>query len=444
MRNLSFKCTEENLREHFAQFGPLVDLNVLKRSDGKLVGCAFVQYEKVTQAAKAISHCSGKDLHGRTVYVDFAVNKKEHDRHERSNKNKPKATAATGAAAAAPPTTVERNPEDESDDDDADGQQSIKSEQESDVDEDDADEDDADEDDVDDKTDIKPRIKSEDGDSDTDSLPAKRKQSGKDVLAEGCTVFIRNIPFDATERDFAQCARQFGHIHYARITMDAKSGHSKGTGFVKFRTPESADMCLQAGTEFRLFDQVLDPMPFCTKDAIAKRNAEKTTKTAADSRNLYLRKEGMITAGSPAAEGVSTGDMAKRLQLERTMSQMLDDLTKFVSRERLIVHNIPGTYDSAKLATAVRQHAKVKPKNCRVQRENHPSVGHPQGASKGFGFVEFEKHEDALLCLRRLNNNPAVFGKNNVSIGSDFDLLLGLYSIPSWSRTIMNLGLRSI
>lgn len=412
MRNLSFKCTEENLREHFVQFGPLVELNVLKRSDGKLVGCAFVQYEKVTQAAKAIAQCNGKDLHGRPVYVDYAVNKKEYDRHERAKKQKPKAAAVV----------PQRNPEDESDDDDAADQQSIKSEQESVVDEDgDSDEDGDD----DDKTDIKPLIKSEDdgSDSDTGSLPEKRKQTSKDVLAEGCTVFIRNIPFDATERDFADCARQFGHIHYARITMDPKSGHSKGTGFVKFRARESADMCLQAGTEFRLFDQVLDPMAFCTKDAIAKRHSEATAKTAADSRNLYLRKEGMITAGSPAAEGVSTGDMAKRLQLERTMSQMLDDLTKFVSRDRLIVHNIPATYDSAKLGTAVRQHSKLKPKNCRVQRENHPSVGHPQGASKGFGFVEFEKHEDALLCLRRLNNNPAVFGKNNVSM-SDEDMEL--------------------
>ena len=31
--------------------------------------------------------------------------------------------------------------------------------------------------------------------------------------------------------------------------------------------------------------------------------------------------------------------------------------------------------------------------------------------SKGFGFVEFAKHEDALAVLRKLNNNPAYFGK---------------------------------
>lgn len=42
-------------------------------------------------------------------------------------------------------------------------------------------------------------------------------------------------------------------------------------------------------------------------------------------------------------------------------------------------------------------------------------MGQPLGASKGFGFLSFKNHESALSCLRKLNNNPNVFGKNNVS-----------------------------
>ena len=49
-------------------------------------------------------------------------------------------------------------------------------------------------------------------------------------------------------------------------------------------------------------------------------------------------------------------------------------------------------------------------------RENFPSVGFPNGKSKGFGFLSFKSHEDALLCLRKLNNNPNVFGAKNVSV----------------------------
>lgn len=48
-------------------------------------------------------------------------------------------------------------------------------------------------------------------------------------------------------------------------------------------------------------------------------------------------------------------------------------------------------------------------------RENKPSLGHPLGKSKGFGFLSFKNHEDALACLRKVNNNPHVFGKNNVN-----------------------------
>lgn len=49
-------------------------------------------------------------------------------------------------------------------------------------------------------------------------------------------------------------------------------------------------------------------------------------------------------------------------------------------------------------------------------RENKPSLGHPLGKSKGFGFVSFKNHDEAINCLRKVNNNPKVFGKNNVSI----------------------------
>lgn len=49
-------------------------------------------------------------------------------------------------------------------------------------------------------------------------------------------------------------------------------------------------------------------------------------------------------------------------------------------------------------------------------RENKPSLGHPLGKSKGYGFLSFKNHDEALNCLRKVNNSPKVFGKNNVSM----------------------------
>lgn len=39
-----------------------------------------------------------------------------------------------------------------------------------------------------------------------------------------------------------------------------------------------------------------------------------------------------------------------------------------------------------------------------------------KSASKGYGFVSFESHEDALRALRVINNNPNIFTSTAVSI----------------------------
>jgi nucleolar protein 4 len=51
-------------------------------------------------------------------------------------------------------------------------------------------------------------------------------------------------------------------------------------------------------------------------------------------------------------------------------------------------------------------------------RENKPTAPHPTAKSKGFGFLSFKKHENALNVLRKLNNNPEVFSANHRPIVS--------------------------
>ena len=52
VRNLAFKATDENTREYFGKFGEIAELALLKRDDGKLKGCAFVQYTDPANAEK--------------------------------------------------------------------------------------------------------------------------------------------------------------------------------------------------------------------------------------------------------------------------------------------------------------------------------------------------------------------------------------------------------
>ena len=52
---------------------------------------------------------------------------------------------------------------------------------------------------------------------------------------DGKTVFIRNLPFSATNEDLRENFKAYGDIEYALICIDKLTEHSKGTGFVKFK-----------------------------------------------------------------------------------------------------------------------------------------------------------------------------------------------------------------
>lgn len=125
------------------------------------------------------------------------------------------------------------------------------------------------------------------------------------------------------------------------------------------QTKESADMCLKAGTSFKLLDQILDPQAALSRNEVLQKKETKQ-KQPTDSRNLYLSKEGSILAGTPAAEGVSQSDLAKRLRLEQSKNQSLKNLNRFVSTERLTVHNIPPSYDSGKLRKVITKACGLK------------------------------------------------------------------------------------
>jgi len=86
----------------------------------------------------------------------------------------------------------------------------------------------------------------------------------------------------------------------------------------------------------------------------------------------------------------------------------------FVSTKRLAIHNIPFSYRDNQLYELCMQNA-TKNANitfCRIMRakKGKDKNGHVLlGKSKGFAFVEFTEHLDALTCLRNLNNNPEAF-----------------------------------
>lgn len=75
IRNLSFKCSEDDLKAVFTHYGTVLEVNIPKKPDGKMRGFAFVQFKNLLEAGKALKGANMKEIKGRTVAVDWAVAK---------------------------------------------------------------------------------------------------------------------------------------------------------------------------------------------------------------------------------------------------------------------------------------------------------------------------------------------------------------------------------
>lgn len=401
IRNLPFQLTEDHLKEYFSKYGKIEEVNILKK-DGKPVGCGFVQFDHVQSAAKAIHHANMKLLQGRSIVVDWAIpkNKYTKDRNNPGNKKEDNVD-----------TEIKIEHEEHQNDDKSNNKNEymdISAEENK------EDIQNLSEEEVQDIKDEEVTEEEASGEEETDDKEFIRRKNFKresNDVEDGKTVFIKNVPFSTTNNELKEFMEErFGPVQYALICIDRMTEHSRGTAFVKFKNIEDSEKCLSAGTELRLHDEILEPYKALSRKCIMDKNNLKNKKEK-DSRNLYLVKEGVITAGSPAAVGVSATDMAKRLQLERWKSQILRNLNMFVSRVRLVIQNLPASLDDAKLRLIFKKYGGPKAiiREARIMRDLKNIDANGVGTSKEFGFVTFTKHEDALRALRAINNNPKIF-----------------------------------
>ena len=84
----------------------------------------------------------------------------------------------------------------------------------------------------------------ESSDEEEEEEDQEHKRKRPSDVAEGKTVFIRNLSFDSTGESLGQFCEQFGPIEYCKIVVNPETGHSHGTAFVKFKSTESAEKCL--------------------------------------------------------------------------------------------------------------------------------------------------------------------------------------------------------
>ncbi|KAL4578909.1 hypothetical protein LXL04_015041 [Taraxacum kok-saghyz] len=70
---LSFRTSEEGLRNAFQSFGQLIDVNLVKdKIANRSRGFAFLRYATKEESEKAIEGMHGKFLDGRVIFVEYA------------------------------------------------------------------------------------------------------------------------------------------------------------------------------------------------------------------------------------------------------------------------------------------------------------------------------------------------------------------------------------
>lgn len=258
------------------------------------------------------------------------------------------------------------------------------------------------------------------------------------------TVFCRNVSFATDETTLRQAFSRFGKIRSVKVVVDPHTQRPRGTAFVNFVGYESVAAAIEAGKAVDSFhaSKVLEESSVVSaavqqggivvdgrrllvtaaisRAEVSKMKAEQPKEAESDKRNLYLAAEGVIREGDAAAAFLTASELALRANAERIKSQKLRDPNHFVSLTRLCVRNLPLACDDRQLKEVFLQACDSNPDRPRRVGKRITSVfivrdkvsGRTVGGvprSMGYGFVNFQEHDDALFALRALNNRQTTF-----------------------------------
>ncbi|MDI1490570.1 MAG: RNA recognition motif-containing protein [Ramalina farinacea] len=457
VRNLPWSIkSEDQLAKLFMSYGKIKHVNMPSKRQGLSPGFGFVLLRGRQNAEKALESMNGKEIEGRRIAVDWAVEKSIWDTLERD-------TTARGA-----------------------------------------------------KTDSNGSVKSEDGGDATPPIQATEgyaESVGSDVVIEATeengtkehnsesrlrefaassddhpdsTLFVRNLPFTANDEALSSHFAAFGSVRYARVVLDAATERSKGTGFVSFYNPEDADACLRKARRLQplqgsqkpgargdtiqvsrksvLEDTNTDANGLFTLDGrvlqvtravdraeatrLAFNNNDMRETRDRDRRRLYLLSEGNISSDDPRLAKLPQSEIRLREESAKQRQALIrSNPALHLSLTRLSVRNMPRKIDSKGLKLLARQavvgfaqdvrngvrrqlsreestrggpemissekERKVKGKGIVKQAKvvfegrdgGKVAEGSGAGRSRGYGFVEYSSHRWALMGLRWLNGH---------------------------------------
>lgn len=457
VRNLPWSIKEgEQLALLFRSYGKVKHATMPKKATGLSAGYGFVTLRGAKNAEKALKEMNGKEVDGRQLAVDYAIDKAVWE------------TLQEKGDAESANVGVTKPPKDDS---------SVKSE-----------------DDVnlylhDVATSEGKRTYGSDAGEASSSTgdEAEQKEKPKGFSDPQSTLFIRNVPFDTTDEMIMDHFAPFGPVRYGRVVTDPTTGRSRGTAFVCFYSAGDADKCLRNAPKIQsqpgqamqpdeptsaslskrsllentgqdptgkyiLQDRVLHVSRAVDRGEARRLTIANTSLRDSqdnDKRRLYLLSEGTVSASSPLYGQLPPSELKFREDSARQRQTLIkSNPALHLSLTRLSVRNVPRTMTSKGLKELARKAVvgfasdvkagirrplskeelarggeelkkaekdrKIKGKGIVRQAKivfeglEGSKIREDSGAarSRGYGFIEYTSHRCALMGLRWLNGHP--------------------------------------
>mmetsp|Transcript_23512 Transcript_23512/g.36256 ORF Transcript_23512/g.36256 Transcript_23512/m.36256 type:complete len:808 (-) Transcript_23512:94-2517(-) len=368
LRNLAFTATKTHIKNVCSKFGEVVDINLpTVNNNGKLChrGFAFVTFADMNSAHLAVNASSdrksgngGVVIKNRAVAIDFSVPKSQHQQQQ-----KMEGDARTEKKSHS--LTTQNNNDEKMDQEDDDSSSSEDSGGDSDTSSD--------------------QDNSMSADFNATSL-TKSKQEKVDDVKKNCTIFVRNIPFDADRYSMFNLFRKYGRIEGVYLVTDKATGVIKGTAFIKYANAAAAKRALDAGkaqedTPFvtvkeissmtsgiqhndegifysgrrLLIDLAVDRNTAETLRVERDEDGKAVKKVGKDRRNLYLKMEGYIgnNDSSDSWNNIPQMDQEKRTRASNEKSTKLRSPLFFINPHRLSIRNLSKSIDEVSLKKLV-------------------------------------------------------------------------------------------
>jgi nucleolar protein 4 len=387
IRNLPWSIkTPEQLADLFRQFGKIKhsDLPKLK---GTQAGFGFVVMRGRKNAEKALTAINGTMADGRTLAVDWAVDKKVWETRNKSPESDAEEESMDQHEGGEELNADHHTSENE-DDDVANFMRNFGKELES------------EEESGSENSYQTDGHTIEDGDEDSEDFEGDEDEEQEGLNEEpqksfitdnSSTLFVRNLPYTALDADLKEHFQQFGPVRYARVVMDRATDRPRGTGFVCFFNVSDADTCFRnaplhqptganaiksgdvskvkhsllenenadATGSYTIEGRILQISKAVEKEKAVKLTEEGTSfrdNRDKDKRKLYLLSEGTVASGTPLYEMLSPSEIKMREDSAMQRKKLIqNNPTLHLSLTRLSIRNIPRNINSKDLKALARE-----------------------------------------------------------------------------------------